>query len=53
MPATWEVEGVPALVLRGASRGRREVFVPGWLALAARVHGVAPGTYARLAARFG
>ncbi|GEL17353.1 SDR family NAD(P)-dependent oxidoreductase [Pseudonocardia asaccharolytica] len=34
-------------------RDRAEVFVPRWLALGARVHGLAPGAFARLSRRFG
>lgn len=33
--------------------GRDEVFVPGWLRLPARLNGMAPGVFRRLAARFG
>ena len=33
-------------------RGRAEVFVPRWLVVAARVHGVAPGLFTALSRRF-
>lgn len=40
-------------MLRASARGQPEVWVPGWLALAARVHGIAPPLYRRLAGVFG
>ncbi|MGW2548884.1 SDR family NAD(P)-dependent oxidoreductase [Streptomyces sp. NPDC001635] len=46
-------ERVADAVWRAVSRGRDEIFVPGWLGLPARVRGVAPSVYRRLAARFG
>jgi len=39
---------VAAALVDGVRRNRAEVFVPRWLALAARVHGLAPGLFARL-----
>ena len=32
---------------------RRVVYVPGWLRFPAWLHGAAPGTFGRLARRFG
>ncbi|MEU8588953.1 SDR family oxidoreductase [Streptomyces sp. NPDC048664] len=46
-------ERVAEVVVRAVSRGRDEVFVPGWLRLPAGVRGAAPALYRRLAARFG
>ncbi|GHD25008.1 SDR family NAD(P)-dependent oxidoreductase [Streptomyces galbus] len=46
-------ERVADAVWRAVTRDRDEVFVPGWLSLPARVRGVAPGLYRRLATRFG
>ncbi|TWD18682.1 short-subunit dehydrogenase [Streptomyces sp. T12] len=46
-------ERVADAVWRAVSRGRDEVYVPGWLRLPARVRGAAPGLYRRLAATFG
>ncbi|HXV94004.1 MAG TPA: SDR family NAD(P)-dependent oxidoreductase, partial [Pseudonocardia sp.] len=47
----------PAVVadalVRAVQRGRAEVFVPGWLGAAARLQGLAPATFHRLAGRFG
>jgi short-subunit dehydrogenase len=40
-------------MLLAAARGQPEVWVPGWLSLAARVHGFAPPVYRRLAGVFG
>ncbi|MET8246607.1 SDR family NAD(P)-dependent oxidoreductase [Streptomyces sp. NPDC005202] len=40
-------------VWEAVSRGRDEVYVPGWMRLPGRVRGVAPALYRRLAARFG
>ncbi len=43
-----------ATALVGAvTAGRPEVFVPGWMGLAARVRGGVPGLYRALARRFG
>ncbi|MFD0508851.1 SDR family NAD(P)-dependent oxidoreductase [Streptomyces chiangmaiensis] len=46
-------ERVADAVWCAVSRGRDEIFVPGWLSLPARVRGVAPALYRRLASRFG
>ncbi|MCW7940737.1 short-chain dehydrogenase [Streptomyces hygroscopicus] len=46
-------ERVADAVWTAISRGRDEIYVPGWLRLPARVRGAAPGLYRRLAARFG
>ncbi|WP_231157875.1 SDR family oxidoreductase [Streptomyces sp. CNZ748] len=46
-------ERVADAVWRAVSRGRDEIYVPGWLRLPARVRGAAPGLYRRLAATFG
>ncbi|MEW2294578.1 SDR family NAD(P)-dependent oxidoreductase [Streptomyces sp. NPDC006743] len=40
-------------VWEAVTRGRDEVYVPGWTRLPGRVRGAAPGLYRRLAARFG
>jgi len=40
-------------MLAGVARGDAEVWVPGWMSLAARVHGLAPPLYRRLANVFG
>ncbi len=42
-----------AALLRAVERGDPEVFVPRWLAVAARVQGAAPELFHRLAQRFG
>lgn len=46
-------ERVADAVWGAVRRGRDEVYVPGWLRVPARVRGVAPGLYRRLATRFG
>ncbi|HCA85450.1 MAG TPA: short-chain dehydrogenase, partial [Streptomyces sp.] len=46
-------ERVADAVCRAVAGRRREVFVPGWLRIPARLHGAAPGLYHRLASRFG
>lgn len=51
-PRPVSPERVAQALVRGVERGRAEVYVPWWLGAAARVHGVAPGTFARLSRRF-
>jgi short-subunit dehydrogenase len=46
-------EKVAGAVRAAVTRGRDEVYVPGWLRLPTRVRGAAPSVYRRLAARFG
>jgi uncharacterized protein len=48
VPRAVTPERVAAALVDGVRRNRAEVFVPRWLALAARVHGLAPGLFARL-----
>ncbi|MDW4908957.1 SDR family NAD(P)-dependent oxidoreductase [Streptomyces sp. ADMS] len=52
-PKAVPPERVADAVRRAIRRGTHEVYVPGWLCLPARVHGMAPALYRRLAARFG
>lgn len=52
-PGPVPAERVADAVWSAVSRGRDEVYVPGWLRLPARVRGAAPGLYRRLAAVFG
>ncbi|MBX6390300.1 MAG: SDR family NAD(P)-dependent oxidoreductase [Frankia sp.] len=40
-------------MLTAVAHGEPEVWVPGWMSLAARVHGLAPPIYRRLASVFG
>jgi uncharacterized protein len=47
-PRPVTADQVAAALVEGVRRNRAEVFVPGWLAAAARVHGLAPGLFARL-----
>jgi short-subunit dehydrogenase len=42
-----------AAIVRGVERDARLVVVPWWLHLPVRLHGVAPGLYERMAARWG
>ncbi|MGH3797016.1 MAG: SDR family NAD(P)-dependent oxidoreductase [Pseudonocardiaceae bacterium] len=44
---------VASALLRAVERGRPEVFVPGWLTVAARIQGAVPEVFHRLARRFG
>ncbi|MGZ4618748.1 MAG: SDR family NAD(P)-dependent oxidoreductase [Frankiaceae bacterium] len=44
---------VAEAIVRAAEHGAAEVFVPGWLTLAARLRGGLPGIYRVLASRFG
>jgi len=48
VPRPVSAERVAAALVEGVRRNRAEVFVPRWLAAAARVHGVAPALFARL-----
>jgi short-subunit dehydrogenase len=52
-PRPVRPERVAEAVWYAVSKGRDEVFVPGWLRLPAEVRGAAPALYRRLAARFG
>ncbi|MEU5519835.1 SDR family NAD(P)-dependent oxidoreductase [Streptomyces sp. NPDC052079] len=52
-PGPVPPERVADAVWSAVSRGRDEVYVPGWLRVPARVRGAAPGLYRRLAAVFG
>jgi len=52
-PRPMPPERVADAVWTAISRGRDEIYVPGWLRLPARVRGAAPALYRRLAARFG
>nr|WP_055586160.1 SDR family NAD(P)-dependent oxidoreductase [Peterkaempfera griseoplana] len=53
LPRPIPPEQVAEAVCQAVAYGRSEVFVPGWLRIPARLHGIAPGLYRRLAARFG
>jgi short-subunit dehydrogenase len=53
VPRPVSAERVADVVWEALRRGRAEVYVPGWLGVAGRVRGAAPGVYRRLAARFG
>ncbi|GGO45000.1 oxidoreductase [Streptomyces daqingensis] len=44
---------VAAVVRRALVTGRSDSYVPGWLSMPARLHGVAPGLFRSLAQRFG
>ncbi|MFF8289432.1 SDR family NAD(P)-dependent oxidoreductase [Streptomyces sp. NPDC016309] len=46
-------ERVAEVVWRAVVRGREDVFVPGWLAVPARLHGAVPGFFRAMAKRFG
>lgn len=50
-PRPVSPERVAGALVDGLQRRRTEVFVPGWLTLGARVHGVAPALFARLSRR--
>jgi short-subunit dehydrogenase len=52
-PRPVSPERVADAVCNAVLHGTDEVYVPGWLRFPARVRGVAPGLYRRLAARFG
>ncbi len=51
VPRPVPPERVAEAVYRVVASRREEVFVPRWLRLPARLHGVAPGLFRRLAAR--
>ena len=51
-PKPVPAERVAAAVVRAVRDDRAEILVPGWLTLAARVRGAAPGLYRALARRF-
>lgn len=52
-PRQVSPQTVAATTVSAIRTGRAEVFVPGWLNIAARVRGAAPATYRRLAGRWG
>lgn len=52
-PRPLPPERVADAVWTAVSRGRDEIYVPGWLRLPVRVRGAAPALYRRLAAVFG
>ncbi len=52
-PEPVSAQQVAAAIVAAIENGRPEVFVPGWCSIAARVHGALPGTFHRLAGRFG
>lgn len=52
-PRQLDPDLVASALLRAMERGDPEVFVPRWLAVAARIHGAAPELFHRLARRFG
>ncbi|WP_338674942.1 SDR family NAD(P)-dependent oxidoreductase [Streptomyces sp. SCSIO 30461] len=52
-PRPVSAERVARAVRRSLVRGRDDLFVPGWLGLPARLHGVAPGVFRSLAKRVG
>jgi short-subunit dehydrogenase len=50
-PVPIPAERVARAIVRAVERETAEVYVPGWLALPARIRGAAPGAFRRLAAR--
>ncbi|MEV7781075.1 SDR family NAD(P)-dependent oxidoreductase [Kitasatospora sp. NPDC088351] len=52
-PRPVSADRVADAVLATIATDRDRLFVPHWLGLPARLHGVAPGAFRRLAARFG
>ncbi|ORT55989.1 SDR family NAD(P)-dependent oxidoreductase [Streptomyces sp. CB03238] len=52
-PRPVPAERVAEVVWRAVVRGRDDVFVPGWLAMPARMHGAVPGFFRAMAKRFG
>jgi short-subunit dehydrogenase len=53
VPRPVPPERVADAVWTAVSRGRDEIYVPGWLRLPARVHGAAPALFRRLSSVFG
>jgi len=51
-PRPISARQVGMAIVRAVERERGDVFVPGWMAFPARLRGVWPGLYRRLAARF-
>jgi short-subunit dehydrogenase len=45
-------EGIAAAVVQVTEHDQAQAFVPAWMRFPARLHGVAPGTFRTLAARF-
>ncbi len=52
-PAPLPPERVARALVTAVERDQRVVFVPRWMRFPAWLHGALPGTYRRLAARFG
>jgi short-subunit dehydrogenase len=52
-PRQLDPATVASALLQAMERGEPEVFVPGWLTVAARVQGAVPELFHRLAQRFG
>ena len=52
-PRPVQPSTVAAAMLRAVERNRAEVFVPAWLSVPARLHGVLPGVFHHLARHFG
>lgn len=52
-PRMLPAEKAAEQLVRAVERGSEEIFLPGWLDLAARFQGVLPGTFHRLGRRFG
>ena len=52
-PRPVSPDRVAHAVVHAIEQNRAEVFVPGWLAVPARVRGALPGVYRALASRFG
>jgi short-subunit dehydrogenase len=51
-PAPIAPEGIAAAIVEVAEHDQAEAYVPAWMRFPARLHGVAPGTFRALAARF-
>ncbi|MEE1825041.1 SDR family NAD(P)-dependent oxidoreductase [Streptomyces sp. BE20] len=52
-PRPVSPERVAGIVVDAVTTARDRVFVPRWLGYPARIHGVAPGVFRRMASRFG